>query len=69
MSYDDDDDDIGETIPCRSCGADVYEDALQCPECGDYVSLSGGGFFAGRPWWFVVLGVLGIVALIYALTS
>ena len=32
------DDDV--YIGCPECGADVYEDALQCPECGFYMDES-----------------------------
>lgn len=55
-----------ETVSCGSCGTDVYEDALQCPVCGEYVTRTTSAL-AGRPRWFVALGILGIVLLIVAL--
>jgi hypothetical protein len=51
-----DDDDADETIPCPHCGEPVYEDAERCPSCGRYRSREEIG--AGRPPWWIVLGVL-----------
>ncbi len=31
------DDDVSETLPCPACGRPVYEDAVQCPLCGNYI--------------------------------
>ena len=59
---DDDDDDIAETLDCPACGAAIYEDAEQCPDCGEYVEFVGHGL-SGRPVWFVALGLLGIIVL------
>ncbi len=66
--YPDDYDDDGpaETVPCPECGADVYEDAEQCPVCGSYI-IHQTNVFAGRPTWWIVLAVLGVVATIIAL--
>lgn len=63
--YDDDD---GEslTFPCSNCGADVYEDAPQCPVCGEYVTRSSSAT-AGMPTWMLVLGVLGVLSVIGSL--
>jgi endogenous inhibitor of DNA gyrase (YacG/DUF329 family) len=62
------DDDDGEslTIPCPACRADIYEDAEQCPYCGEYVVRSSSTW-DGRPAWWIVLGGLGIVATLFAL--
>lgn len=64
------DDDDGETltIVCPSCKADIYEDAEQCPYCGEYV-LRSSGVWDGRPVWWIILGGVGIVATILALTA
>lgn len=67
--YSDDDDALGdqaETRPCPSCGAEVYEDAEQCPVCGEYITF-GTGVFEGRPWWWIVLGLLAIAAMLFSL--
>ncbi len=42
------DEDDFETQACPSCGADVYEDAEQCPACGDYVIFLTRHCLAGR---------------------
>ncbi len=62
------DEDDFETLACPSCGADIFEDAEQCPACGDYVVFSDAAL-SGWPWWFVALGLIGIVAVILALSS
>jgi DNA-directed RNA polymerase subunit RPC12/RpoP len=62
----DDDDAVSETQPCPECGADVYEESNRCPHCGSYIVFSTRPF-AGRAWWWVALGVLGIVSLIVML--
>lgn len=60
----DDDDDY--TVECSECGTDVYEDAEQCPACGNYITHSTS-VWSGRPGWWIVLGVLGILAVIFTL--
>ena len=66
----DDEDDETPTASCPECGAEVYEDALRCPVCGDYITpTSGDHLWTGRPLWWIVLGILGIVATIVVLTG
>lgn len=60
-----DDDSDTETQPCPACGADVYEEADQCPMCGEYI-IDSGVSLAGRPLWFAILGLLGVIAVIVA---
>lgn len=56
------------TVRCRNCGADVHEDAPACPACGEYDFRSGSrSALQERPGWYVILAVLGIVAVIFAL--
>ena len=55
-----------DNVTCPVCGADVYEDADQCPSCGEYI-LPDTCIWSGRPLWWIALGVLGIVALAAAL--
>ncbi len=66
--YDDDqhDDESSETLPCPNCGAEIYEDAEHCPRCGEYVTLRGS-LWAGRPIWWIILGILGILATLIVL--
>jgi hypothetical protein len=60
------DDDSSETLPCPNCDAEIYEDAERCPNCGEYVTPSSS-LWAGRPAWWIILGILGILATIIAL--
>ena len=66
--FDDNDDDSTETVPCSECGADVYEDAVQCPHCGSYI-IAQTNVWAGRPGWWIALGLLGVAAVILALAG
>lgn len=68
--YDDEDDDY--TVPCPECGTEVYEDVDRCPNCGEYIIHSASTrdyVWGGRPVWWVVLGVLGILGVIIALSG
>jgi DNA-directed RNA polymerase subunit RPC12/RpoP len=51
------------TIRCPGCGAAIYEESVQCPYCGDYVTPDAAVGLAGRPWWFVVMAVAAILAV------
>lgn len=55
-----------ETIPCRNCGKEVYEDAVQCCYCGEYGPTEGTHrrVYPQRPLWFWVAGLIGTVAVI-----
>ncbi len=68
--FDDWDDEVSavEMITCPNCGCEVYEEALQCPACGEYVSHATHPF-SGRPWWWIILGLIGIGATIYVLAQ
>lgn len=59
-------DESAETIVCPECGADVYEDADQCPACG-YFIMHDTNVWSGRSLWWIALALLGIVAVILAL--
>jgi hypothetical protein len=48
---------------CPKCGADIYEDAIRCPLCGEYVTHSKSPW-SQRPIWWRVLGVAGVIAVI-----
>lgn len=64
--YDDADED--DTLPCPACGRQVYEDADQCPYCGEWIiPLRGRG---GLPSWARVAGaVLAGLLLLGLLTG
>ena len=63
------DDDPVDLIECSSCGSEIYEEAQQCPICGEYVAraVRSGTAWEGRPVWWVVLGLIGIFATILML--
>ncbi len=67
-SDDDSDFDDSDTVPCPSCGEAVYEDSERCPYCGDYITFSTSPL-SGRPTWWIVLGLIGIVAVVVALSG
>lgn len=61
-------DDELDTIPCPSCGEQIYEDAERCPLCGDYV-VADTSPLGGRPTWWIVMGLLGVAAVIAAMSG
>lgn len=65
--YDDayDDDEV-ELLPCPNCGAEIDEDSVRCPVCGEYITF-GSHVWDGRSWWWIALGLLGIAATMLAL--
>ena len=63
-----DDDSAAETVPCPACGADIYEEAEQCPVCGEYV-VHNNRVLAGKPGWYLLLAVLGVIAAIASLAG
>lgn len=65
----DDMDEESETLPCPNCGTDVYEDAEQCPVCGQYIMSGGGNLWEGRSAWWVLLGLLGVGAVLWVLLA
>ena len=61
-------DELTETVPCSQCGAEIYEDAVRCPACGTYITHDTS-VWSGRSGWWIVLGLLGILAVILALAG
>ncbi len=57
-----------DTILCPACGAEIYEDTPRCPVCGEYIT-AGTNAWSGRPVWWIVLGILGLLSFVafYAL--
>lgn len=65
-SWDDESDaDDDPTMPCPSCGADVYDDAVRCPVCERYLSDEERMTTSQRPWIIVTALVL-LVAFLWA---
>lgn len=65
---DDLDDEATVTVRCGECGAAVYEEAWRCPFCGNYV-VHESSLWSGRPGWWILLGLLGILAVIVVLAG
>lgn len=63
---DSDDDEELDYERCQECGAEVYEEAEQCPYCDAYI-LHDHSVWSGRAWWWKALGLLGILVLILSL--
>lgn len=61
-------DEFSEEVDCPHCGASIYEDAEQCPICGEYVTHTHN-VWAKRSVAWVVLGLAGIGAVIVALSG
>lgn len=68
---DDEDDPLADepwTEPCQACGEPVYEDAPQCPYCGEYQLDRSSGLLAGKPAWWMWLILVLIAWLIISMT-
>jgi len=68
---DDDDEDYSvnsesSTDPCPHCGAQVYEDAEQCPLCGQYITDEETPR-TSQPRWVVWTAIVILVPLTYVL--
>ena len=56
------DDEQTDTLRCRHCGEEIFADADRCPVCGKDAP-AGGSLWAGRPIWWLLLAVIGILML------
>ena len=71
-SWDEDLDDYGQddqstTSPCVKCGCEIYDDAVQCPLCGEYqTGHSGRSTWDTQPFWWKLAGLLALVAMLFA---
>jgi uncharacterized paraquat-inducible protein A len=54
----------GDTIACPHCGAEIYEDAVRCPECEQYLS-DEERTTTNQPRWVAVTAIL-LLALLTA---
>lgn len=59
-------DDEPSTYPCPYCRTPVFDDAEQCPKCGNYISSEDVEGSDVRRWW-IVLGLIAslVVALMW----
>jgi hypothetical protein len=60
---DDADDDSAELVDCPACGEPVYEDAEQCPYCGEYI-VHSTSVLSNRSPWTMALFLAGVIAVI-----
>jgi hypothetical protein len=61
------DEDESSTVACPECGAVVYEDSPRCPVCETYIAHATNAWL-GKPFWWIVLGLAGILAVILMLS-
>lgn len=54
------------TVSCPQCRREIYEDSVQCCYCGHYLEADTSPW-SGRPFWWVILALLGILAVMTAL--
>ena len=58
------DDDGPATVPCPHCGAEIIEDAEQCPKCGRYLSEEDSPSTGkSGAWWILVLLALAAAVM------
>ncbi len=55
--------DEGCTVECNFCQREIYDDASQCPYCGNYVSAEDSS--ARKPLWIIVTAVILLSVLLY----
>jgi len=56
------------TISCPNCGVEIYDDSEWCPACNQYITREKSEW-VGKPLWWIVLAIAGVVALIWALSG
>ena len=61
-----DSDEEVDTILCPSCKTEVYEEAVACPNCGEFI-IQSQSLFAKKPLWFVMMILAIIGYLIFML--
>jgi uncharacterized paraquat-inducible protein A len=60
MSFHDDDDD--DTAVCPYCGASIYDDAVRCPRCENYLSREDAP--SRQSWWIVLTAILCVLLVL-----
>jgi len=70
--YDDDlyqDDADSEPQQCPECNAEAHSLADVCSQCGHFFIDEPVSVWANRPGWWIALGLLGIIAVIWMLVG
>ena len=57
----DEDEEGDDTIPCPHCRAEIYEDSVRCPKCGNYITGEAMHHFR-KPIWIIVGTILALAA-------
>lgn len=65
---DDEDSEETDTVLCSACHAEVYEDSVQCPVCGEYL-VSDTHPLSHWPVGYAIFGILGVIATIWVLLT
>jgi hypothetical protein len=69
VDYGDDDDDLP-TVACPYCRAEIWEEAEQCPECGEYLSQEDEqADFQLPPAWIAVTVAVLLVLIALSLMA
>lgn len=61
---DDSDDGDEPTIPCPSCGREIFEDSPQCPFCERYLSREDSPA-PRQPLWVIVTAAICLVVVVW----
>ena len=56
-----------ETLPCPSCGAEVYEETQRCPHCGDWIMPLAASSRRKSTLWIVAAILMLLAILVFAL--
>lgn len=51
-----------DTVPCKYCGREIYDESERCPYCEKYISEEDDEVPAKKPWWLLV----GVLLCLYA---
>lgn len=57
-----------ETVPCPYCGEPYFEDAPQCPQCGNYVSREDQPY-THKPFWYALIVLFVVLTLVLGLCN
>lgn len=62
----DGEDDVA-TLPCPSCGCEVYDDSPRCPSCGEYINWSEAYDRTPSTWRFICrwTAIVLVIALVF----
>lgn len=54
----------GDTVRCRECGEEVWDDSAICPRCGRALHEESRGGSRGLPTWAAIAGVIALLAFV-----